>query len=611
MFVGIRKCLYLCGQISYGMTKLLRFLNYRKETWALWGVLTATLLVKSLIFHITCFENGFHDFFPLTASLCYAMAVAIPALISKHKWPLIVTIIIVDLWMISNVLYYRANELFITVDSVKMIGGLKEFGGSLTAYTVPLMWVNSLVGILAIVGICLMPKSVKRAPITAVAVIGFTYIVTVVPEGKTFYKYEYLPYSDAIKFYAEQDDYGTPYRQDHTCGKYGQLCFMPYNQTRIAAIKSLELTNDVVRINDILWYAGAIIVYDLAANSVDDSFVQPLDEKEWTSLLDVPAEDSLRGDLIIILVESLESWPLLQEQAVSEEIAPNLMNFIQQEGEHILYCTDVRSQVRHGVSGDGQMLVNTGMLPLRNGAACMLYADNKWPNIASHYEHSVVINPSKYAWNQVLMTPAYGYKNEITQEEIISDGQVFEQLIAVSDTIQSPFCVQVITMDTHTPFSEGRDRGLQLPDGMPQYMHDYIGCYNKVDECLGKWLNLVKDNEKLRNATIVITGDHSIFKEAYLRDFHKFAQSSGWNIPEKESACPLIIYSPDMKGRRIDTPLYQMDIYPTLREWLGIRSERWKGFGIDILQNQQRILDCQEASNLSERIIRTNGHLDR
>ena len=52
-----------------------------------------------------------------------------------------------------------------------------------------------------------------------------------------------------------------------------------------------------------------------------------------------------------------------------------------------LFAPNITSQVKHGVSGDGQMIVNTGLLPISQGSAAAKYGNNVFPNIAHFYQN--------------------------------------------------------------------------------------------------------------------------------------------------------------------------------------------------------------------------------
>ena len=53
------------------------------------------------------------------------------------------------------------------------------------------------------------------------------------------------------------------------------------------------------------------------------------------------------------------------------------------EAEGTISCLNVISQVKDGGSSDGQMIYNTGLLPIKNGSAAMLFGSNDYPSLIS------------------------------------------------------------------------------------------------------------------------------------------------------------------------------------------------------------------------------------
>ena len=149
-----------------------------------------------------------------------------------------------------------------------------------------------------------------------------------------------------------------------------------------------------------------------------------------------------------------------------------------------------------------------------------------------------------------------------------------------------------------------------MPQSTPYWMGEYMECLYYTDSCFGVFWNSLKDKEILNNTTIVITGDHTVFKRNILHEFSSFASSSGLEIPAEKSFVPLIIYSPLIsKNIQITDTCYQMDIYPTLMHLIGCEDYYWKGFGVNLLDSaarHNRQISEQEAYELSDKLIRSN-----
>ena len=86
---------------------------------------------------------------------------------------------------------------------------------------------------------------------------------------------------------------------------------------------------------------------------------------------------------------------------------PNLCRFID-ENDNILYALKVVSQTKGGTSADGQMIINTGLLPIEQGAACYRFPHHRYPSLSELYSSSCNIIPGSLSvWNQAYMNQVY------------------------------------------------------------------------------------------------------------------------------------------------------------------------------------------------------------
>ena len=323
----------------------------------------------------------------------------------------------------------------------------------------------------------------------------------------------------------------------------------------------------------------------------------------------------VKSNIVVIIVESLESWVLSISDTIGNQVSPNLNKLFQRENCWLF--SKIRSQARGGTSGDGQMIINTGLLPISSGAACMLYGNNIYPSFAKLYDNTYVIDPcAGNVWNQLQMSKAYGYKENIPNHGYGGDdGWVANLFLSTLDTVKLPFCCQIITISMHAPFSSVLNKNMKFPDDMPKMLNNYLQSVHYTDSCIGNILCGLKNKSLLHNTTIVITGDHTIFKKTTLREFQPFANEHGYPIPKEESYCPLIIYSPQIKKHvEINELCYQMDIYPTILHCIGADNYYWKGFGVNLLDStsrHNRRITEDEAYILSDKIIRCDWFRNR
>ena len=188
--------------------------------------------------------------------------------------------------------------------------------------------------------------------------------------------------------------------------------------------------------------------------------------------------------LIIILVESLESWALEKEITGAHNM-PFLRSFIQRD--HVLYCDKVTSEARKGNSGDGQMTVVTGLLPIQNGAACALYGSNTFPNLPHFFPEPYIVNPCLHEWNQDSMTLRYEIKHSIEPQQTgdWQDREVLEQLTNIMSNVTNPTFALAITTTSHTPFFT-TDIEQFAPEStkIPVVLRNYLTCLNYTDACI-------------------------------------------------------------------------------------------------------------------------------
>lgn len=275
--------------------------------------------------------------------------------------------------------------------------------------------------------------------------------------------------------------------------------------------------------------------------------------------------------LIIILVESMESWIL------TEEAMPNLWNYMQNHNH--IFASKMVSQTRYGGSADGQMIINTGLLPLYNGAACYRYPKNNYPSICKLAENkSLCMVPHKLdVWNQVGMSLAYGYADNVTLD--IDDKILFSELnkFIEKDEYQ---VIQLLTMSTHAYFDAVASKSKLNPDpDMPLYEQNYLKSFHYVDEHMGKFLNKIDSCEAFKNLTIVITGDHTIFPPDKRKEMKNYSETHNNIYNPEEYTCALILSDKLDKKINIDNVSYQMDIYPTLTSLLDCGYKNYKGIG--------------------------------
>jgi phosphoglycerol transferase MdoB-like AlkP superfamily enzyme len=283
---------------------------------------------------------------------------------------------------------------------------------------------------------------------------------------------------------------------------------------------------------------------------------------------------------------------------------PNLYRLTQ--NDHVFYANRIRTQIVGAPSADGQMIVNTGLLPINAGGTCLYYGKNTYPAVmALAPDSTLCLLPHNIrVWNQTEMSPAYGYDTTICYNDI--DTLLFQKLNElVDDGVQY---IQCITQSTHAPFLSEKYSHLPLPEDMPWVMYNFIRAFNALDDGLGYFVRKLESDSVLQQYTIVITADHNILHYEKRCMMQHYADIHQMELQPMDNSLPLIIYSPQIQGNpHYNDDAYQMDVYPTYMSLLGVDDYRWNGLGKNLLDNNsKRLIQEKEAFVLSDKLIRNN-----
>ena len=568
--------------------------------WTLFAVFGLSIFVKCILFHFFCFNyvavsslwNAPHDFLSFyVAKLFPAVSIASFSLIFKRKWWIIVASFIIDLWLSANFIYYRANDLFLDTETIMIADNLNGFWSSIVAY---LNW--------------------KTISFVVVSVLLYVFLAFTKVENKR--KWKEFAVASAVSVLLFVGDNFAGYSIDPTKGKYSafkvakSVSMGDFYSTSFVCNQWIEAQTPLHFFPSFIYKEICVLYYESDTYTLSESDMIKIEEVVDNAASD---SDTVYQNLIFILGESFESWALQMKDDSGTEITPNLNRY--KEGTNCLYANKIRTQIRRGTSGDGQMIVQTGLLPIESPVACMKYGENVYPNYAHKYDSAIIVNPAHGVWNQSIVTYSYGYKKLV--EDLIKKGQNDEQAFQMalkSIPSDEPFCMFVITISTHTPFSCPRKTSLSFNKELPEMLVNYMNCMHYADSCIGVFLNELEKDSLLQNTTLVITGDHTIFRSNLLAEMRPTIEKYGLPIPKDETFCPLIISSPTItKHTEIDTLCYQMDIYPTILHCLGIKDYYWNGFGVNLLDStslQNRKITEEEAFELSNLIIRSNYFKD-
>lgn len=551
--------------------------------WCVFFLFAFTIFIKCILFHWECFHSIlisslWHAPAEFFSFWCPKIAVALFfasfVFLFKRSWWTIVFSLVFDTWILANLIYYRSNAAFLDVFALSMAGNMDGFWSSVWFYCT---WNDSIYYNISIL-----------------------YALLLIPLPMMIRNWKYALTSVIISYCISL---GGLFSMTRRWGEnMGTMFYNPIGLSMRTTLSSLSY-NDHVKDFTLLHSVGFIIedeIENLKARNLISN--ENIDKSELSAFIQVDTTNiTFQTPLILILVESMENW------GVSEVSTPYLYAFMQKHP--CLHATKISKQTKGGTSADGQMILNTGLLPISQGAACFRFPTNKYPSIGECCEgKSVTILPHEIGvWNQQYMSHAYAYDTTFIRNE--DDSLLFQTTLDC--LLEGYQMIQIITMSSHSPFQYGASRShLKVPQEMPAYMSDYLKSIHYMDAGLQVLLSQIETDSILSNTTIVITGDHTIFPDDMRKEYASICHANNLNFHIEEAFVPLIIFSPQIEENiQVTDTCYQMDIYPTIMHLIGCEDYYWKGFGVNLLDSvarHNRPISEQEAYELSDKLIRSN-----
>lgn len=284
-------------------------------------------------------------------------------------------------------------------------------------------------------------------------------------------------------------------------------------------------------------------------------------------------------NLILIIVESLAAEaPELRHNG--KPVAPTLASLMS-DSTVIVYDRMV-PQTKHGRSSDGQLMYNTGLLPLRQVAVALRYASADYPSLAKalHRPSSEVIGdpPTIYAHNRTNLS--YGYDRFRASETgyWYQDDRIFEVANEEARLLASkggPFFLTVVSLTMHDPYDTPLHNPTDItytPGDLDPRGANYLDRVREFDSRLKVFLEQLKSDGLYDNSVIVIASDH----EPRDRCLPTGLVSSDILFMVVNSGLP---------GYRSHNRIGQVDVYPTILHVMGVNDYGFVGLGTDLLAN--------------------------
>lgn len=559
----------------------------RHIDWLLYIALTIVLFIECVWSHYSCTHSiliasfwknplAFWGFY--LPKLFISMFFASFVFFVKHKWSVVVYSIIFNVWFWANCVYFRSYGNFIDAFALTMTGNMDGFWGAVVLFIERGDVVFFILSLLLAVFVWLMPDMQKRNWQIGIASLACSYLLCgieiILPNY--IYKSQYGSDSENFRFSLPPS----------------RIYVKPFSKEARSEGMGISLEHDFSGLH----YIGFDVV-DFISIMKDRKNPYIMTDSDLNQVQHLLSRDTCSWNgskQIIILVESLESW------AIIPEVMPNVSALLKTPSFYAPHC---KSQVRAGGSADGQFIINTGLLPIKEDAVCFRFPQNTFPTYPKG--KSAVLIPHPIAvWNQVYMSPAYRYDTTFTCAS--EDMSLFHKAIEVLESGYD--MIQIVTLTSHAPFKAGHSVDICLPDGLPSALHDYLGCLHLTDAGIGMFLNRIQNDSAFSNTTILITGDHTIFPQDRRLQYESTCLQNGIDYAVSDAFVPFVLVSPTITSSVLySATCYQMDIYPTMLHAMGYTNHYWTGVGKDLLCPQcQRHLDEPMAYEISDKLIRAN-----
>ena len=513
---------------------------------------------------IGCSDTTFQSFSQPESYLikgAIALLLAFPMVFFRSRWYAGIVCFLLDILLVANLMYWRTYYTAIPWNSYFLAGNLADFMGSVYAsvrwcdglffaMTLGLLFYTSRYGDLR------SSRSETRRQAVWFAA-GFL-ICVVATVGLTFARGGFQ------RSYEKRNTCATP-----TFTVFGTLC---YEFVKESMSITPEIHSEIER-----WLSATSRSY-------------PVSGVEH------------RKHCVVILAESFEGW-MLERNVEGKEVTPYLNRWL--KDSCTLYAPRVQTQVRGGRSIDAQLLVNTGLLPIANGAYSIRFPNHRYPSLAKALKQACgekgrmvgMTSDKRIVWNQQGVAMAFGFdrlydEKSFTKEERmgvkkrVGDYPFLQQCAEkiageIAGSGDSSRCFfQLVTYSGHSPFVIPDEyKRISFSPGMPEVLNNYLTAANYTDYAIGKFIERLQEEGLFDETMIVVTGDHEGLASVR-QSLCETKEGSGLVSPFEYT--PFIVINSPV-GMRYEKVMGQVDIYSTLLDLTGLDDYGWKGMGQSIL----------------------------
>ncbi|BDC00938.1 TPA: LTA synthase family protein [Clostridium perfringens] len=471
-----------------------------------------------------------------------------------RMWAAIVIDILVTILFIADIWYYRVNGTFLSIRHIIEPGIFNPIGKSLFNFKpIDLLFLLDFVILFLVYKFTGLKNikyksSLKTRLVAFIGVFGISAIVI----GFGHYYLDIAKKSDKVLFRIAWAPFQT----------FSDISPLGYHGYDIYYYTNKEMTLTDAQKNEIkTWF---------------DENKEDLPDNKYKGMFE-------GKNLIAIQVESLENF-VIGQKVYGQEITPNINKLL----KNSLYFDNIKEQNNSGISSDCDLMVNTSMLPVRDGSTFFGYPwteyntlqdllnSKGYNTISTHPEV-----PGNWNWAEAhksFKSDKIWDASQFNQSEVIGLGMSDESYLKqIGDKLKKekqPFYTFLVTLTSHGPFEVPEDKQyLNLPEDLNKNMLGaYFQSVRYTDEAIGKFINQLEEEGLLENTVIMLYGDHCGVHKFYEDDIKDSPLEGDW-WKDNEKEIPFMIYNPSIKGETISKEGGQIDFLPTIAYLLGFNRD--------------------------------------